>query len=448
MINKLKSSAAKVVVASLLVASLLTPAFSGAASAAVVEGKTVSFQTLKTGMTEEQRGIKDHLVSEGIVTGKKGETKGHLTVLAKSAPMIAGMQTKQNGVFVDAAEVKHENGTITYSFRVVEGKALESKLHVVVPSANMDKWYEYDLVMGELPTEKASVKVYKDGTTEESTMKNYVEPNVSITNNGTKNFATMTIKKGQEKYIHDFHTAGKKATKAVKDGLTTYTFEVADTTKLVNAEIHVIVNEPALGVNYDEKHKVQFGFNSNPFKDIDKDGNKAAILALYNKGIVVGADKFNPTQDLTRSQFALMVARALDLTPTKSAGFQDIVNMSDKERLNAINALAEVGIVKTGKKFNPNNTLTRQQGALMLYRAVKYVTEEEMTFKDTSLPFYADRAIVTDPEAQEAFTFLYEAEIMTGSRAADGKVSINANSSLKRTQMAKILNGSLNLMEK
>lgn len=227
---------------------------------------------------------------------------------------------------------------------------------------------------------------------------------------------------------------------------------MADITKPVNADLHVIVNEGP--IKYDENHKVQMAFTNqaavvkNPFKDIDKDGNKEAILALLDKGIVKSADKFNPRNNITRSQFALMVARALNLETTKDAGFKDLGKITDKERISAINALAEAGIVQSNAAFNPNNTLTRQQGALMLYRAIQFAEGKEIKKGDTTLPFYADGKAITDPEAKHAFALLYAEKIMTGAKQPNGKVHINSGDSLQRTQMAKILNGSLNFMGK
>lgn len=467
MIKKNQSRAAKMVLASVLAVSLSVPTFSVATFAntevatpvvtAEQTGKTVAIQTLKPGSTELQPAISNHLATEGTIVEKDGKFEGQVTVLAKSASMIAGFQTKQGNEFVDATEVKKEDGTITYSFPVVEDEVLASKIHVVVAAHKMDTWYKFDLKMGkavaeEAPAKTVAVKVYKDGTNEESVMKDYVEPTVSIAKSATGNAVTMTIKKNQEQYIHGFKVNGKEATKAIKDGKTTYTFEIADTTKLVNAELHVIVD--AAGVKYDSNHKVQLGFDVsgaqkpivNPFSDIDKDGNKEAILALYGKGIVKGNAKFNPANSINRSQFALMVYRALEMKPGKDAGFKDIANLPDKELVNAINALADAGIVKKGDKFNPTNTLTRSQGALMLYRAVNYAAGKELTYGDPSLSYYVDGKSVTDPEVQKAFALLYAGEIMTGSPTADGKKEIKAASSLTRSQMAKILNGSLNFM--
>jgi len=468
MTKKRQSRATKMVLASLLAASLSVPSFVGVTSAnattlnAIVAnaevGTAVTFQTFKPGTTELQPAISNHLAPQGVIVEKNGKFEAQLTVLAKSASMIAGLQTKQGEEFVDVTEVKNEDGTITYSFPAVEGQALSSKIHVVVAAANMDVWYDFDLKAEkaeEVVSETVAVKVYKDGTAEESIMKNYIAPNVEITKTDNKNVVAMTFPKGQ--YIQSFKVEGKDAKLVSENNATnerTYSFEVADLTKLIESQIHIIVNEA--GINYDSHHKVQFGLDVagaqkpilNPFKDIETDGNKAAILALYDKGIVKGQEKFNPRNNITRSQFALMVARALDLKPTKAAGFKDLNGIKeDQERVDAINALAEAGIVKKGEKFNPNNTLTRQQGALMLHRAVTHVAGQEINIGDTSLSYYADGTGVTDLEAKKAFALLYAGEIMTGSPTADGKVMINANNPLLRTQMAKILNGSLEYME-
>jgi len=249
---------------------------------------------------------------------------------------------------------------------------------------------------------------------------------------------------------------GKEATFVSEDKATnasTYSFEVKDLKKLVNAQLHIVVNEP--GVNYDTNHQVQFSFAVegavkpvvNPFKDISNDGNKEAILALYSKGIVKGQDNFKPYDNITRSQFALMIARALNLSSTTDAGFKDTAAL-DAERKQAINALAEAKIVVKAENFNPNGTLTRQQAAVMIYRAVAHVAGKEMNYGDPSLSYYADGATVTSEEAKKAFAFLNEGKIMTGSANAKGKTVINANSPLKRTQMAKILNGALQYMNK
>ncbi|MDC6268412.1 NEAT domain-containing protein [Lysinibacillus fusiformis] len=474
MAKKRQSRATKIVLASLLAASLTVPSFASAAelvttntevkaetTKAAKTDSVINFQIFKTGTTEAQPAISSHLVPQGTIVEKDGKFEAQLTITAKSAPMIAGLQTKQGDTFVDAKEVKNSDGTITYSFPVVVDEVKSAKIHVVVPSANMDKWYDFDLkavkeVKEEVKVNEVAVTVYKDGTTEESMMKQYIAPKVGITVKDGKNIVTMTFPQGQ--YVKGFTVEGKEATLVKQDDTTnsrTYSFEVTDLKKLVNAQLHIVVNEPAQGVKYDSNHTVQFSFAVegavkpviNPFKDISKDANKDAILSLYSLGIVKAQDNFRPNDNITRSQFALMVARSLNVTSTKDAGFKDTGKLS-AEAVQAINALAEAGIVKKATNFNPNDTLTRQQAAVMIYRTVTHVAGKEMSFGDTSLSYYADGAKVKDEEAKKAFALLYAGKVMTGSPTADGKTVIDANSPLKRSHMAKILNGSLQYMNK
>ncbi|ARJ39020.1 S-layer protein [Sporosarcina ureae] len=471
MTKKTSSRVTKVVLASLLAASIAIPTAASAnpistsdratstLKQAVTVDQVIDLNIYKSGTTTPEPAISGHLVPQGTLVEKDGISYANVTVAAKSAPMIAGLQTKQGEEFADATEVKNTDSTTTYTFPVVTDKIYPGRIHVVVPAANMDKWYEFDMsaTVAKADTDAetisdVNVKVYKDGTNEESIMNDYMSPIASVKKITEGNEVTVTFPKGS--YIQGFKVAGKDVPVATDDkstGVRTYTFNVADLTKLVNAEIHVIVNEGP--IQYDSNHKVQIALDGakptvNPFKDIDKDGNKEAILALLDKGIVKSADKFNPRNNITRSQFALMVARALKLEEAPSAGFQDLGKITDKERINAINALAKAGIVQSNAKFNPNDTLTRQQGALMLYRAIQFAEGNEIKKGDTTLPFYADGKAITDPEAKQAFALLYAEKIMTGAKQPNGKVLINSGDSLQRTQMAKILNGSLNFMEK
>jgi len=270
MAKKRQSRATKIVLASLLAASLSVPSFASAKVADVTTtntevkaeatksentGTIVDFQTFKPGTTEPQPAISSHLVTQGTIVEKDGKFEAKLTIAAKSAPMIAGLQTKQGDKFVDATEVKNADGTITYSFPVVAGEVLSAKIHVVVASANMDKWYEFDLkaeVKEEAKVNEVAVTVYKNGTSEESIMKQYIKSKVDVSVVNGKNIVTMTFPQGQ--YVKGFKVEGKQATLVSKDDATNtskYSFEVADLKKLVNAQLHIVVNEPDKGVNYD-----------------------------------------------------------------------------------------------------------------------------------------------------------------------------------------------------
>lgn len=110
---------------------------------------------------------------------KNGKFEAKLTVTAKSAPMIAGLQTKQGDKYADATEVKNADGTITYSFPVVAGEVLSAKIHVVAdtPNGKMDTWYDFDLkaVENKETTTAEVVEEKKEETTEVVTDKEATE---------------------------------------------------------------------------------------------------------------------------------------------------------------------------------------------------------------------------------------------------------------------------------
>ncbi|MGE7999288.1 NEAT domain-containing protein [Lysinibacillus sp. NPDC093190] len=479
MAKKQQSRATKIVLASLLAASLSAPSFASAKVAEVtttntevkvenkVESASVKLQTFKQG-TDDVGYMDKYFGEKATLINKDGTYTLQITVNGSFSKMIPDFQVKQGDKYVDAKVETQADGTSIITFPVVPNTKTAAKVHVVAetPQGKMDKWYDFDLkavengkseeVKEEVKVNEVAVTVYKNGTSEESIMKQYIQPKVGVSVVDGKNIVTMTFPQGQ--YVKGFTVGGKEATLVSKDDATNiskYSFEVADLKKLVNAQLHIVVNEPDKGVNYDSNHQVQFSFAVegavkpvvNPFKDISNDANKEAILALYSKGIVKGQDNFKPYDNITRSQFALMIARSLNLSSTTDAGFKDTAKL-DTERVQAINALADAGIVVKAENFNPNGTLTRQQAAVMIYRAVAHVAGKDMNYGDPSLSYYADGATVTSEEARKAFAFLYAGKIMTGSVDAKGKTVINASSPLKRTQMAKILNGSLQYMNK
>lgn len=483
MSKKRQSRATKIVLASLLAASLSIPPFGYAAEVTTEknttqaevteEGATVTFKTFKPG-TAEAGYMDKYFAGTGLLIKKEGTYTVKLTVPANFSNMIKGFQVKQGDKYVDAKIEAQADGTSVVTFPVDPTVKTAAKVHVVLAAANMDTWYEFDFqpVVAEGPAEEVEtpaeeakevgVTVYKDGTKEESIMAKYIDPTVAIVKADGKYIVAMLFPKGH--YIQSFKVAGKDAVLKSEDKATNervYTFEVEEVTALATAQIHIIVDEA--GVKYDTNHKVQFSFDvesevateekeqtaveekeeptvANPFSDIDNNENKEAILNLLALDIVKPADKFNPNNKLTRAQFALMIARTLDLKSTTDAGFQDLKGL-EAERVNAINALAEVGIVEKRDQFNPNGTLTRQQGALMIYRAIDAVTGGELKV-EISLP-YADVASIANDEAKKAFSLLNKYGIMTGSDAKDGKIYINANQPLTRGQMAKLLNKSL-----
>ncbi|MFJ5764326.1 NEAT domain-containing protein [Lysinibacillus sp. NPDC093210] len=177
----------------------------------------------------------------------------------------------------------------------------------------------------------------------------------------------------------------------------------------------------------------------NPFKDIDNVFSKEEILALYTAGITTGttATTFSPNRNITRAQFAVMMARALMLQSNKETAFTDV---KGKWYQKEVQALAEAGIVRgvNATTFNPNANITRQQAAAIILRMLEYkgykvtVDKNALTYKDANKVF---------DYAKQAVSELQALAIMTGSNGY-----LNPQSNLTRAQMAKILKRSLELV--
>ncbi len=177
----------------------------------------------------------------------------------------------------------------------------------------------------------------------------------------------------------------------------------------------------------------------NPFTDIDNVFSKDEILALYAAGITTGttATTFSPNKNITRAQFAVMIARALNIQSAKATAFKDVKGQWYE---NEVQALVEVGIVTgvNATTFNPTANITRQQAAAMILRMLEYkgykvtVDENALSYKDADKVFDYSKQAVSELQALD---------IMTGSNGY-----LNPQSNLTRAQMAKILKRSLELV--
>ena len=104
--------------------------------------------------------------------------------------------------------------------------------------------------------------------------------------------------------------------------------------------------------------------SSSRFNDVS--GTAAGYAeALARLGVVNGtaATTFSPDRDLTRAQFAALLARALDLEPVASP-FRDVPEIHD----GSIGALADRGILRgcAAGRFCPADGITRAQAATLL----------------------------------------------------------------------------------
>ena len=121
--------------------------------------------------------------------------------------------------------------------------------------------------------------------------------------------------------------------------------------------------------------------NTTLFQDVTKESCPwayEAISCLAERKIVqgVGNGKFEPSRNVTRAEFTVMLVKALGLSPSEKAEFPFTDVNEEAWHYEAINAALQAGIVMgiTETAFQPNENITREQMAVMLSRVKLPVT--------------------------------------------------------------------------
>ncbi|MUT68256.1 S-layer homology domain-containing protein [Paenibacillus sp. NEAU-GSW1] len=109
------------------------------------------------------------------------------------------------------------------------------------------------------------------------------------------------------------------------------------------------------------------------FEDMKGHWAKDAVEKLASKWIVngVGESEFAPNKTTSRAEFAAMIVRALGYASgSGTASFKDI--STDAWYAGSIGTAVELGLVQGGTdgNFRPNDTITRQEMAIILNKAI------------------------------------------------------------------------------
>lgn len=174
------------------------------------------------------------------------------------------------------------------------------------------------------------------------------------------------------------------------------------------------------------------------FTDIEALESREAILRLARLGIVTGttSQTFTPNAPITRAQFSAMLRRTIPNTePFLHSPFTDLETAWTKED---IVTLYSFGIVKGLPVFNPGNSITRSQSAVMIKRYLQALDLDISTIATTS-PFIDIKDLAL--ENQEAIGLMYQLGIIKGKSPEH----FDPHGKLTRAQMAKILDGILQL---
>lgn len=126
------------------------------------------------------------------------------------------------------------------------------------------------------------------------------------------------------------------------------------------------------------------------FGDISGHESRSAIEALAAGNIINGKteDTFDPDATMTRAEFAAIVVRALGLPEKGDASFADVT--AEDWFYDSVNTAHFYGIINgvSETAFHPNDTISRQQAAVMVARGAK------LCGMDTEVEIFAARDIL------------------------------------------------------
>ena len=147
------------------------------------------------------------------------------------------------------------------------------------------------------------------------------------------------------------------------------------------------------------------------------------LQEMVERGVIMGFgnNELRPNQEVTRGQFATFLYRALKLPK----GEQTFVDVPATAALaEGINATAKAGLIAGygGKQFKPEQPITREQMALIINRALDYLSVEN---KSANLSFTDTMKL--SPNSQNAIANMVGHKIILGYPATNEfKPSLNA----------------------
>ncbi|WP_158598253.1 S-layer homology domain-containing protein [Falsibacillus albus] len=164
------------------------------------------------------------------------------------------------------------------------------------------------------------------------------------------------------------------------------------------------------------------------------------LQAVIDMGIMQGNENgdYMPKKNVTRGEFATFISRALKL-PAGTGSFKDVA--SGSKLAPGIYAASKAGIVTgyTDGRFGPNDTISREQMAVMIGRALNYKnveqTTEPISFSDSSqLPSSVKKAVMVNVHYK----------IINGIPNSDGTFRFEPKSNATREQAAAVIYRMLN----
>lgn len=159
---------------------------------------------------------------------------------------------------------------------------------------------------------------------------------------------------------------------------------------------------------------------------------------VVTNGLFYGTSNsiFAPDQHLTRAMMVTVLWRAAGCPENKSASvFADVADGAYYAK--AVAWAAENGVVlgTSAKTFSPNDNVTREQMAVILFRYAKLCGKAGSSGGDLSS--FADAGSVS-AYAADAMAWAVKNDIILGVRGTDGTYYLNAKGSATRAQAAAV----------
>ncbi|MBJ6362888.1 FG-GAP-like repeat-containing protein [Paenibacillus sp. GCM10012307] len=161
-------------------------------------------------------------------------------------------------------------------------------------------------------------------------------------------------------------------------------------------------------------------WNPKSFADVEKHWSKADVNDMGARLIIKGvSDKeFQPDLAITRAEFTAIISRALGLKTTLAAGMFTDVATTDWFKT-TVNATAAYGLITgyTDGTFRPNQTVSRQEAAAILAKAMKMIKKSEAALSEkemnSQLDVFKDDAAIGE-WAREALASTVKAGLLKG----------------------------------
>ncbi|WP_246096637.1 NEAT domain-containing protein [Paenibacillus sinopodophylli] len=276
-----------------------------------------------------------------------------------------------------------------------------------------------------------NVRIVKYGTDQNSVMQDYIVPTAKLRVASGSNRIYLTLK--QDKQITGLKFNGANVSvesRNAEKNTRVVSFPVPDLSKVLDGWVKIDWPE----MDYFHEYDIQMKFNTSSispsadilvpddvveevkeeednasvvsFKDIESHWAKSAIVKAVGLGIVKGYEdgNFRPNGVITRSEFAVLISRALKLPESATATAFDDGNLIPAWAKTAVQSAVAAGLVGgyDDQTFRGSRQITRAELAVIIVRAAKLETKEDATlsFADASaVPAWAQKEVAAAVEA-------------------------------------------------